>query len=535
MRTMRALLALLALLGALSINVNVRAEVITSARYVDATGGNDANDGTSPATAWQSLAKVNAQTFGPDAQILFKAGESWSGRLAPKGSGAEGAPIRIDRYGEGEKPAIHGEGRVDEVIYLYNQPYWEISNLELTNLGEEVDFRRAIYIVAEDAGAVRHLRLTNLEIHDVNSSLNDNAGNPSRYYGGIFLEVVGDRLPTYFDDVLIADNHVYDVDRTGISLQSTWQIRSLLSSFGEEIRPGERDNWTPTTNLVIRNNLIEHIGGNGVIVRVAKNALVEHNRVFYAGEDISGNGMFCFNTDSTLFQFNEVAYTIYNEGDTDARGIDSDFRTKHTIIQYNYLHHNGKGGVVATGGAGTGTNAHRNFNDGTIIRYNLLVENEQHGIWASGKMSRMRVHNNVFYTSSALDSLEIVAHGAWSEGTPDDVVYFNNIFYHAGSGPSYDVVLGSNIHFTHNLYYYPEPARDQPEDPDGVFADPLFVDPLTEAEADDLHGFKLDASSPARGAGVRSDLIPARDYFGNLIAPEASVDVGVHQRGGTAP
>ena len=301
------------------------------------------------------------------------------------------------------------------------------------------------------------------------------------------------------------------------------------------IRPGERDNWTPTTNLVIRNNLLEHIGGNGVIVRVAKNPLVEHNRVFYAGEDISGNGMFCFNTDSTLFQFNEVAYTIYNEGDTDARGIDSDFRTKHTIIQYNYLHHNGKGGVVATGGAGNGTNAHRNFNDGTIIRYNLIVENDQHGIWASGKLTRMRVHNNVFYTSSALDSLALVAHGAWSEGTPDDVVYFNNVFHHEGKAPRYDVQLGSNIHFTHNLYFYPEPARDQPEDADGVFADPRFVRASASVSPENAGGFMIEADSPAVGAGVASDLIPALDYFGNPINSNEVVDIGLHQRSGTVP
>ena len=84
------------------------------------------------------MEKLNNSTFGPGSEILFKAGQEWTGQLSPGGSGDERAPIRVDSYGEGEKPAIHGIGDL-YTIYLYNQEYWEFHNLEITNFntGEE--------------------------------------------------------------------------------------------------------------------------------------------------------------------------------------------------------------------------------------------------------------------------------------------------------------------------------------------------------------------------------------------------------------
>lgn len=76
--------------------------------YVDATGGNDGNAGTSAGTAWKTMAKVNGATFAAGDQILFKRGEVWRESLVPPSSGASGNPIVFDAYGLGEAPAITG-------------------------------------------------------------------------------------------------------------------------------------------------------------------------------------------------------------------------------------------------------------------------------------------------------------------------------------------------------------------------------------------------------------------------------------------
>ena len=51
--------------------------------YIDSSGGNDSNSGTSTSAAWQTLTKVNGITFQPGDKILFKAGGAWSGMLSP--------------------------------------------------------------------------------------------------------------------------------------------------------------------------------------------------------------------------------------------------------------------------------------------------------------------------------------------------------------------------------------------------------------------------------------------------------------------
>jgi len=78
-----------------------------AAYYVDATGGNDANSGTSPSQAWQTIQKVNQATFAPGDSILFKRGEVWRGTgLVVSSSGVSGAPITYGDYGSGALPKI---------------------------------------------------------------------------------------------------------------------------------------------------------------------------------------------------------------------------------------------------------------------------------------------------------------------------------------------------------------------------------------------------------------------------------------------
>ena len=76
--------------------------------YVDATGGNDSNDGLSQGSAWKSISKVNGSTLAAGDQVLFKRGEVWRESLVVPSSGASGNPIVFDAYGNGEAPTITG-------------------------------------------------------------------------------------------------------------------------------------------------------------------------------------------------------------------------------------------------------------------------------------------------------------------------------------------------------------------------------------------------------------------------------------------
>jgi hypothetical protein len=50
--------------------------------YVDATNGNNSNNGLSMSSAWKTIAKVNASVFNPGDEILFKGGRIGGGNLS---------------------------------------------------------------------------------------------------------------------------------------------------------------------------------------------------------------------------------------------------------------------------------------------------------------------------------------------------------------------------------------------------------------------------------------------------------------------
>ena len=74
--------------------------------YYVSNGGADTNNGTSTATAWRTLAKVNAQAFNPGDTIYLQRGGIWIEPLVPPSSGTNGNPIKFDAYGSGPAPII---------------------------------------------------------------------------------------------------------------------------------------------------------------------------------------------------------------------------------------------------------------------------------------------------------------------------------------------------------------------------------------------------------------------------------------------
>lgn len=76
--------------------------------YLDATNGDDANDGLSEASPWRTLARLNQAPLLPGGTILLRRGGIWRELLNITTSGSPDAPITIGTYGEGDAPSIRG-------------------------------------------------------------------------------------------------------------------------------------------------------------------------------------------------------------------------------------------------------------------------------------------------------------------------------------------------------------------------------------------------------------------------------------------
>lgn len=411
--------------------------ICSGATFYIGPNGNDQNSGLSITQAWQSIDRINATEFQAGDSILFKRGGKWVGSLKPKGSGSPKNRIVLGAYWEGEAPIIDGEGKKSEAdfmsagIILFNQEYWEIRDLEIRNFepgNPEKPIKKAgILVLAKDIGTLHDFKFENLKISNVNGSLK------TRENGGVFFNVVADSIPdkrvlSNFDGIYINNCYFLNVDRGGFLNQSFWKRRDFNSSFGESMAGERIDNWYPSHNILIENCKFENIGGNGLVTRVAESPLVQYNLFVRCSSKTTGNASYPYNCNNALWQFNEACYTVYNEGDIDASGFDSDYLCKNTVIQYNYSHHNEWGGLLV---CSWGKLKHA-FNDGTIVRNNIFQDEKHHMIRFSGNITNTEISSNLFVTDAQIDDV-MMWYKHWGEIWPDKTIIKDNIFYNEGT------------------------------------------------------------------------------------------------------
>jgi hypothetical protein len=390
---------------------------------------------------------------------LFKSGATWKGQLAPKSSGAEGAPIIIDRYGNGPKPKVDGEGQVEDVIRLYNVQQIEMRNLEVMNHGTQRAVRRGVHVFLDNFGTAHHVVVAGLYIHDVNG-VNGNGDN-AKDNGGIIFRTVGDKKPSRFDGLTIERNIVRTVDRSAIAADSYHAMRT---------------HWFPSLHVVIRDNFVDDVGGDGIVPWATDGVLVEHNIARNCNRRAGSYnaGIWPWSTDNSLFQLNEAYLTRTT---LDGEGFDSDYNSRNTLFQYNYSHDNEGGFMLIC--SPVKRNQQENIgNVGTLVRRNISRNDRTRAFNLSGAEKTL-VNGNIIYVGPGID-MQMLAVTTW-DGWPSDAVFRNNTFFAIGTaryghevkrnkdgtyeiapgwGPAKAIVFEGNRYIGHNV--------DRPEDPKAI-------------------------------------------------------------------
>lgn len=497
--------------------------------YVDSSAGDDKNNGTSEDKAWKSLNKVNQTTYKPGDEILFKADGVWTGTLYPKGSGTEGAPIKIDMYGEGKRPLIQGNG-ADTAVYFYSQEYWEVRNLEITNYSETRDIdRRGIHVSGSSGGyddsayVYTHFVFEGLEIHDVSGRFGDSYVRN----GGII--VWGEEWDFIVKDVTIKNNVIYSVDAVGIYLNGAYSDKS--------------------SGFLVEGNVIYDAGGDGALVLDSTGAIMQYNLVYETHKRSTGPHVpiWTFASKGTLIQYNEV-FNTYPGGD--AMAYDADYRSEGTIIQYNYSHNNAGGMALACNDGGNAS--YKNLYP--IIRYNISYNDRGAVFNISGPVTGASFYNNTVYISEGLDTLIYLATqwNGWGDGTS----FYNNILVNHGTGKGFTssmvgaqyadtnslgYILGAskNNVFDNNLYWGTHSDVVLAMDNNKIVEDPLLAAPETAgivgkvgADVKDrdviYDAFKLQIGSPAIGAGKLIDNNGGYDFWGTPLS-DSKPNIGAYE------
>jgi hypothetical protein len=131
--------------------------------YISAAGGNDANDGLSPATAWQTVGKV-FQNIGTSRRYLFNRGETFStpGRFTINSPG----PGLIGAYGSGAKPVVRVTGAGGCVGI--NTSDWTVTDLEFIGSGAG---DQGSAVTLHETVQISRTLLLRLTVHDFNVNL----------------------------------------------------------------------------------------------------------------------------------------------------------------------------------------------------------------------------------------------------------------------------------------------------------------------------------------------------------------------------
>ena len=579
-----------------TVPVNAKESAATGTTYyVDSKGGNDSNDGTSESKAFKTLDKVNGLNLEPGDTVLLKKGsvfEDQALKFTKEDSGTAEAPVKVSTYGEGKRPQIntngHGQwelnygnpldnqnhkwkGTVSSSILIEDAEYLEIEGLELTNDREsstdtekdkkyndaDAMDRTGVAGVAKDNGTVDHIVLNDLYIHDVTG----NVYNKHMTNGGIYFIVAkptneGETGIARYNDVQIRNCSLNKVNRWGIAVGYTYQ-------WGQ-FQTGELPDATMakygSSNVVIENNYLNHVGGDAITTMYLDRPLIQYNVSENAAEqintkdysknqpslDANGNpngtqgvgagrvaaGIWPWKCKNAIFQYNECFKTLNAaSGNGDGQPWDADYGDG-TNYQYNYSHGNTASTIMFCGPESVNN----------TFRYNISQNEDMGPLDPAGNSGNCQVYNNTFYIKEGLNTIWHRSHG---NGGPVDME--NNIFYFAGNtqatvnnwNPSGNKTFSNNLFY--NVSTYPNDANavkvnagtevlvNPGSGPDSVAVDKAARKHENPTEKTVFDGYKLAENSPAINKGKvvvdRNGYTIDHDFFGHAIT--AVPEIGV--------
>jgi hypothetical protein len=496
----RAIAALIAAaLAMLGVSLPTPAQAAACTTYYVSTSGSNSNSGCSSSAPWATLAQVNATTFTAGNQILFASGGSWTGQLHPLGSGSSGNPIVISSYGSGSAPIIAGGGAA-AAVYLVNQQYWTIKNLEITNTTTSAAIRSGIQLQNDTSGILNGIHITDNNIHDVLGYWTwDKQPSTS---SGIGFNLNDSYRTNGWNDVLIQGNTLTKDDAGGI------YIGSLAGDGHNHV----------TTNVVIQNNTLDNMGGNDIVCVFCNGAMVQNNLATNSGARYDGAALWIAQSDYVTFQYNEISnQTKRNDG----QAFDLDWETRNSVIQYNYSLNNPGGFLLYCCRASQGAAS-------SVVRYNISQnDGASHAVlvlWGVTAEGTAQVYNNTFYVDKWHNS------AITTSGPSTANMYFtNNIIYNQGTG-GYD--SSNNETWNNNTFYGNHPSSE-PAGANKLTSDPGFVNGLGgQVALSTAASYNLVTGSPAIGTGKVVSSNGGKDFFGNAVSSTGAPNRGAYNGSG---
>jgi hypothetical protein len=526
-------LRILTIIAILIISSSTKAAIY----YVDATNGNNINDGLSQEKAWQTITKVNSSIFLQGDQILFKKGEIWREQLTVPSSGLPGIPITFGAYSSGLYPIISGADRFTDFVGgpdVYTKPDVTIEPhivLWTPEFGQTV-------ILTKNDGAIGSVGINqwdwNSNILYINIGEDPNRG----------LLEVGQRLRSIhiknrnhitLDGIKVTGGNESGIGITGGSSYITIKNCTVTQIGNISLAAGIFCNGA--SRCMIYSNIISYCG-NGVLITgygnvINDNNTISSNKVSYTNKSsiyiTDGNSGSAIGPTNTIIEFNDLSYC--SQVVDDGAGIHTVYDSVSTTIRYNISYNNGTassrgaGIMVDHGGEKNkvyynicfgNTNGGLNIGCKGVAAFNNTFYNNNTQSYNSGEISLFQtqghsgaiadtIKNNILYASPGKYVIRVSSTSATGH------VIDNNCYYPDGS---------ISFNWTGKNYSYTDWEVNSIQDINSILSDPLFTD------ADD-NDFTLTEYSPCIDTGIELEL--NKDYLGKGLSGDGW-DIGANER-----
>ncbi|MEZ4774053.1 MAG: right-handed parallel beta-helix repeat-containing protein [Bacteroidia bacterium] len=519
--------------------------------YYISPSGDDANPGTTPLLAWQSIAQVNSQSFVPGDSILFEGGQNFAGNLSFSGPncGTAASPLLISSYGTGRATILAG---TDNGIEVSNCAGIRIAALNIVGDGRALNDKHGIlfYSFLNSAQRFDFISIDEVEVSGFNR-------------GGI----------TILADVIFSDSGFSNIEITHAVLHDNGDYG--IGVLGKVLTTGHPHKNIHISHCKVYDNPGQ-IGkntahtGNGIVVGNTDGVVIEYCEAYNNGAENFYNGggpvgIWIWDSHKGVIQFCESHHN--KTGSTkDGGGFDLDGGCTESVIQYCYSHDNDGAGFLLA--EYNGARPLRN----NSIRYNISqndARNNDYGgihFWkGSGILSDIKIYNNVIYISDA-PGINPAAFRSVSAGI-DSVLVSNNLFITSGNIDLVDKSSNSaNIDFRGNAYYsmtgqyrYSEGANQYNNlaawqtgkgqemlnsNAVGFEGNPMVSNPGGGGTIGDptllftLNAYNLMNTSPLKDMGLTLNTVFGvdvgnQDFFNNTIPANGQFDVGAEESAGS--
>ncbi len=484
--------------------LSLMSTTLNARTYYIAKTGSDNNNGSLNAP-WQTLDKVNSQSFSPGDSILFLSGQTWTGTLEISSSGTANKPITFGTYGSGGKPIIDADG-----------------------------LKRAIFIGV----GKHHIIIDGLKVVGARGSKGDS--------GGVLIEG---------SDIIVKNLIATKNKFSGLRLENTNRVSldnvTSYDNIGSGISLAKVNDVTVSNCNIYRNGKIAdyHNGIGGV----GTNIIIQKSKIYDNASNCAESGRPSDEPSSPKYK--QLCHGIYI-----VRGsVCTDCETDFVIIEDNIIYNNNFGnGIAFSASSGTikrnlvydnsvaGILVSAQEDAGDIYIENNVVHDNWAGIQAHdykyNKNTRLFVYNNTVYNNDKQfpDKPEAKLYGEFVVNRPFKVLKIkNNIFYSENripvrfTGNNNEVESDNNCFYRNsgdNLIAYSGKGsltlgewRDiSGNDIHSLDVNPGFVDSANNK-------IKLKAGSACIDAGT--DVGLTQDIVGTSIPQGPAPDIGAYEFG----